>query len=92
MSRRTLGGEPLTPGHNVDKVDVAAGAAELALCGYNDPNTKTLINYCLLRWARGEEAQADKMAIDRSFYGIDFTSWRRVLAAAIAAASNEEEE
>jgi hypothetical protein len=38
----------------------------------------------LMRWARGEEAAAERGAIDGSFHGIDYTSWRRVLAAARA--------
>ena len=82
----TIDGSPLVPGHNVDALDVAAGMRELAACGYNDERTAMVIEYALRRWARGEEAQADRGAIDKSFHGIDLTSWRRVLAAAMAGA------
>lgn len=30
----------LIPGHNVDRVDIAAGLRELAACGYDDPRTE----------------------------------------------------
>jgi len=72
------------PGHNVDKVDVAAGLRELKECGYDDPKTVMVIEYALMRWARGEEAAAQKGAIDRSFHGINLTCWIRVIAAARA--------
>lgn len=72
------------PGHNVDRVNVAAGLRELQACGYSDPKTQMVIEYALLRWARGEEAQAQKGAIDRTFHGINLTCWIRVIAAARA--------
>lgn len=75
----------LIAGHNVDRIDVAAGMSELTACGYVEPNTRLVVEYALMRWARGEEEQAERCAIDASFHGIDFTSWRRVLAAACAA-------
>lgn len=71
------------PGYNVDKVNVAAGLRELAACGYDDPKTIMVIEYALMRWARGEEVEAKRGAIDRAFHGINFTCWLRVLAAAI---------
>lgn len=74
----------LVTGHNVDPVNVAAGIKELTACGYNEPETRMVIEYALMRWARGEEEQAERGAIDRDFHGIAFTCWRRVLAAAIA--------
>ena len=73
----------LKPGHNVDVVDVAAGMRELSACGYEEPETRMVIEHALMRWASGEEEQAERGAIDRSFHGISFTCWRRVLAAAI---------
>ncbi len=76
----------LVPGHNVDKVNVEVGLKELQATGYDHPNTIMVIEHALMRWQRGEEEQAERGAIDQSFYGIDFTSWRRVLAAACAAA------
>lgn len=74
----------LIDGHNVDRIDVAAGLRELAAAGYTDPYTTQVIQHALMRWARGEEEQAERGAIDRSFHGIDLTGWRRVLAAARA--------
>lgn len=76
----------LIPGHNVDLVNVQAGLDELRCCGYTAPETITVIRYALMRWARGEEEQAQRGAIDQSFHGIDLTCWLRVLAAARAAA------
>lgn len=89
MSRNIHGGK-LIPGVNVDRIDIAAGMVELAECGYTEPRTRMVIEYALQRWARGEEGAADRAAVDPSFYGIDFTSWRRVLAAAMAAASPDD--
>lgn len=83
---RTIDGSPLVPGVNVDRIDVAAGLRELVACGYDDLHTVVVIDYALRRWARGEEEQAQRGAIDKSFHGIDLTSWLRVLAAARAAA------
>ena len=71
----------LIPGHNVDRVDIAAGLRELAGCGYDDPRTVMVIEYALARHARGEEAEAQRGATDGSFYGISLTCWYRVLAA-----------
>lgn len=76
----------LIPGHNVDRIDVNAGLRELKACGYNDTRTSLVISYALNRWARGEEDQARKSAIDQSFHGVTLTSWYRILAAAKAAA------
>lgn len=76
----------LVPGRNVDALDIAAGMRELTECGYDEAETKTVIEYALMRWARGEEEAAERGAIDRSFHGISLTCWRRVLAAAMAAA------
>ena len=47
-----------------------------------------VIEYALMRWARGEEDQAQKGAIDRAFHGIHLTCWLRVLAAAMAGAGH----
>lgn len=72
------------PGYNVDRINVAAGLRELRACGYNEPKTTMVIEYALVRWARGEEEQAQRGAIDRSLHGINLTCWFRVLAAAMA--------
>lgn len=81
-----------TPGVNVDRIDVAAGLRELEACGYSDSEeTRMVIEHALMRWARGEEDAAQRGAIDRTFHGIDLTSWLRVLAAARAAAEAQAE-
>lgn len=83
---RDMYGMQLVPGVNVDPIDIAAGLAELDAIGYDHKYTREVILYALQRWQRGEEEAAERGAIDRSFYGIDFGSWRRVLAAAMAGA------
>lgn len=79
----------LVTGHNVDTVDVVAGMRELIACGYEEPETRMVIEYALMRHALGEEEQAERGAIDRDFHGIAFTCWRRVLAAAVASANTQ---
>lgn len=74
----------LIPGYNVDKINIDAGLHELVLCGYDDPHTKMIIEYALIRWANGEEEAAQRGAIDKKFYGISLTCWYRILAAARA--------
>lgn len=83
----------LIPGYNVDRIDVAAGMRELSACGWGDATTETkfVIGHALQRWARGEEAAAQRLAIDRRCHGIDLTSWIRVLAAAMAAAAPKDQ-
>lgn len=72
----------LIPGRNVDRINVGAGLKELASCGYSEPNTSMVVQHALMRWERGEEVQAERLAIDQGFFGIDLGSWYRVLAAA----------
>jgi len=86
MRAHSFTAERLLSGKALDRIDFAAGLAELKLCGYEADETEQVILYALQRWARGEEEAAERGAIDRSFYGIDLTSWRRVLAAGCAAA------
>lgn len=74
-------------GYNVDPIDVTAGLDMLTRCGYGDDEywmTEMVIQYSLALWARGDEEEAERKAIDKDFHGIDFTSWRMVLAHAIA--------
>ncbi len=83
------------PGKNVDPIDVAAGLRKLQQLGWDpqkDARTFTVIEYALQRWARGEEHQAQRLAIaqgetDPRFKdaAVDLTSWYVVLAAAVAA-------
>lgn len=86
----TLG--PRQPGYNVDPIDREAGLRQLRAFGYNDEHTVMVIDYCLWRWGHGEEAAAEKAAIDKSFHGIDYTSWRAVLATAIASGTEKLEQ
>lgn len=82
-----LGGDQrLIPGVNVDRINVASGLRELHECGWHNGSTHMVIEHALMRWARGEEEAAERGAVDQTFHGIDLTSWRRVLAAARAAA------
>lgn len=81
-----VNGARMTPGYNVDKLDIVAGLRELEACGYDDEHTRMVIQYALQRHARGEEAAAQRGAIDKNFHGVNLTSWNRILAAAMAGA------
>jgi hypothetical protein len=50
----TQHGERLVPGHNVDRVDIAAGKARGAQLGYDDAESQMVLEYALMRWQRGE--------------------------------------
>ena len=79
---RDIYGRPLTPGVNVDRVDVAAGLACARDIGYGDPQSQMVAEYALVRHARGEEDGAQ-----RTIRGhISLTSWYVILAHAITAA------
>lgn len=85
MTTRTFDGSKLTPGVNVDPVDVAAGLRKLDQLGWpraTEPNAHMEVEYNLMRWARGEEAEADR-SMSKSLSGVDYTSWRIILATAI---------
>jgi hypothetical protein len=69
---------------NVDKVNVAAGIDAGTELGFDSAQDEMVVQYALLRWARGEEAGAE--ATWRRYYPRDFTSWRMILAAAVAGA------
>lgn len=73
----------LVVGHNVDRVDVAAGMRQAAAFGYDDAASQMVMEYALMRHARAEEEGAERTALSG---GIDFTSWRVCLAAARATA------
>lgn len=79
----------LIAGANVDRLNIAAGLNELAACGYpaTEVERHSVIEHALMRWSRGEEIAAQCGALDKSFHGIDLTSWLRVLAAAKAGAT-----
>lgn len=82
--RRDFNGGPLQPGINADRVDIAAGLAEAARIGYGDDLAAMVVQYALQRWQRGEEDGAERTWLAE--YPRDLTSWRRILAAAVAAA------
>jgi hypothetical protein len=79
---RTFSGEPLTPGVNLDHVDIDAGLREAAAAGFGDTTALMVTTYALQRHQRGEEAGAERTWL--SYYPTDLTSWRRILAAAVA--------
>ena len=79
---RTFDGSPLTPGVNVDPVDVAAGVRAAATIGYDDGNAQMVAEHALLRHRRGEEESAQRLWL--SEYPRDLTSWYVILAHACA--------
>lgn len=84
MAGRAMDGSPLTPGVNVDAMDIAAGLARMRVLGYEHPNHAMEVEYNLMRWARGEEEEADR-SMSKSLSGVRYTDWRVILAVAIAA-------
>jgi hypothetical protein len=81
MSGRTFEGLPLTPGYNVDLLDIAEGKRAAAeQFGYADWQAQMVVEYALQRHARGEEAGA--VATWRGHYPHDLTSWHAILACA----------
>ena len=87
---------PKVPGYNTDKINPTAGLLMLQKLGWDpqrQPNTFMLIDICLNQWRRGEEDKAERKAIGQGESDpvileacIDLTSWRAVLAAAMAGA------
>lgn len=75
----------LVPGVNVDPVDIEAGMAQASQLGYTSQQERMVIEYALNRWRRGEEDGAEQTITS---HGIDYTSWRVILAAGVAAAAN----
>lgn len=85
MTGRTWDGLPLTPGVNVDKVNIAAGVAAAHRIGYGakDWREDMVITYALQRHARGEESGAERTFFSH-FGKSHFTGWRMILAAAVS--------
>jgi hypothetical protein len=85
MRGRTIDGKPLTPGHNVDRVDIERGLAEAKTIGFlaNDED-RMVITYVLQRWQRGEESGAEASWMSH-FGKHNYLGLRRVIAAAVAA-------
>ena len=86
MRARTITGQGLTPGVNVDAVNVAAGLSRAEALGYTSGQHQMEVEYNLMRWARGEEGAADR-SMSQSLSGVAYTDWRVILAAAIVARS-----
>jgi hypothetical protein len=82
---RTSDGSPLTPGVNVDAIDVEAGMTRAQRFGYDSPEHQMVIEYALMRHRRGEEDGAQRTALSG---GIDLTSWYAILASAITHGSH----
>lgn len=80
--RRDMHGRALTPGTNADGLNIAAGIEQARQIGFG-AEALVVIDYALLRWARGEEPGAEATI---ESHGINYTSWRMCLAAAMAAA------
>lgn len=80
-------GEVLTPGVNVDRVDIAAGLRFARQIGYADDKCLMVLQYALQLHSRAEESLAEKTALG---HGIRLTQWRMVLAAAVVAAQGGE--
>lgn len=85
--RRDACGNRLVPGHNVDKVDIAAGLALAVRFGYDSAEHQMVVTYALQRRARGEEHGAEQSALSG---GVDLTSWYAIKAEAIVAAEAKE--
>lgn len=83
---RTWDGLPLTPGVNVDRVDIAAGLTEAQAIGYTSAEDEMVVVYGLQRWKRGEEEGARRTMLS---HGVDLTSFYRIIAAARASAEAE---
>lgn len=79
----TATGEPLTPGVNVDRIDIAAGLRGAHECGYTTAQDDMVVTYALQRWARGEESGAFATLTSG---GVDLTSSYRIIATARASA------
>lgn len=97
---RDIGGNALVPGVNVDALDIPSGMKMYKDLGYGDNGNQTMmVNLALQKWAKGEEEQAEKMAIgigvwkdEKDWPKINLMSWRMILAAAMAGAEAKAKE
>ena len=84
MTGRTFDGRPLTPGLNVDALDIHAGVKQASALGFGvTAEDLHVAAYALQRHARGEEDGAEKTWMGH-FGKHNLTGWRMVLAAAMA--------
>lgn len=80
MTRDAYGAH-LTPGVNVDELDVSKGLAGAAKLGYDDSHAQIVAEAALFRHKRGEEESAQRLWL--SEYPRDLTSWYAILAHAM---------
>lgn len=78
--KRDVSGNELVPGYNIDWIDVSAGLVQAAKFGYDDPQSRMVIEYALMRHQRGEEDGARRTALSG---GVDLTTWYAILAGAM---------
>lgn len=74
----------LIPGVNVDRVDVYAGMQMATRLGYGDATAQMVVEFALMRHRRGEEEGAERTWL--SEFPRDLTSWKAILAHALASA------
>ncbi len=85
MTTRTFDGRPLTPGLNVDPVDLDAGLRQADALGYlRGDEDGAVVVYALQRWGRGEEDGAEKTWMSH-FGRHTLSGFRATLASAVAA-------
>jgi len=92
MTARTWDGRRLTPGVNVDPINLESGLKMAERIGFlrdvgfpRDSNDTMVVHYALQRHARGEEEGAERTWLGH-FGPRSLTGWRMVLAAAVAGA------
>lgn len=78
----------LVPGVNLDRVDLAAGLHMADRLGYGDATAQVVVEYALMRHRRGEAAGSERTWL--SHFPHDLTSWKAILAQAIAQAVKDE--
>lgn len=76
-----------SPEESRDSLNLGAGLTFAANIGYNDSTAQIVTEYALTRHARGEEAGAEKTWLRE--YPHDLTSWKMILAHAMATATGE---
>ena len=77
---RTFDGSPLTPGVNVDKINIENGIAAAKKLGWiQNGEDQMVVDYALRRHARGEESGAQQTWMSH-FGKANLTGWFVVLA------------
>lgn len=76
-----------SPEESRDRLNLQAGLTFAASIGYKDSTAQIVTEYALLRHSKGEEAGAEKTWLHE--YPHDLTSWKMILAHAMAIANQE---